>query len=87
MTDYGRSRAKSDKKNDRGNSRGLSSSKSRRSGGGGGRQAQKFDPSLFIKKVEERTAAELYTPKHAFTDFPIEQYLKNNILKKLNMIE
>lgn len=94
MTEFGRSRPKSDKKDSfkrkphagrsQGSSssgRGQSSSRSRQSSGGG-RVAAKFDPSMFIKKVEERTATEVYTPKHAFADFAIEQHLKNNILKK-----
>src|SRR5579862_1318381 len=42
----------------------------------------KFDPSMFIKKVEERTPSEIYIPKHTFSDFLIEQQLKDNIAKK-----
>jgi len=42
----------------------------------------KFDPSMFIKKVEEQTASEVYIPKHTFSDFLIEPQLKENIAKK-----
>lgn len=40
---------------------------------------KKFDPSLFIKKVEEQIAAPSYTPKNAFADFLIIEQLKKNI--------
>lgn len=46
------------------------------------RPVKKFDPSLFIKKVEEKTAAEAYKPKHAFTDFAIADQIKANIAAK-----
>ncbi len=59
------------------------------SGGGKGRfnqkskaPAKKFDPSLFIKKAEERVATEAFIPKHTFLDFPIEQQLKENIINR-----
>lgn len=41
-----------------------------------------YDPSLFIKKVEEQTAAPAYTPVHSFADFAIEPQLKQNISAK-----
>lgn len=43
---------------------------------------KKFDPSMFIKKAEERVVAESYIPKHTFLDFPIEQQLKDNIVAR-----
>lgn len=46
------------------------------------REVQKFDPSLFIKKVEETTAAAPFTPKHKFSDFLIEDSIKENIAAK-----
>jgi ATP-dependent RNA helicase RhlE len=41
-----------------------------------------YDPSLFIKKVEEQVAAPVYTPTHRFADFAIELLLKTNIARK-----
>lgn len=38
-----------------------------------------FDPSLFIKKVEELTAAPVYKPQHMFADFAIDERIKKNI--------
>lgn len=46
------------------------------------RTEKKFDPSLFIKRVEEQQVAQLYVPKNAFADFSIENQLKMNILEK-----
>lgn len=46
------------------------------------RPVKKFDPSLFIKKVEEKTATEVYKPKHAFTDFAVADQIKANIAAK-----
>jgi len=46
------------------------------------RPIKKFNPSDFIKKVEEQVAAPVYVPKHAFSDFLIEEQLKQNIIKK-----
>ncbi len=61
-----------------------SSSPSRGPGGPrrGKRKAPSFDPSSFMKKVEEKTAAEIYSPQHSFADFAIEDLLKANIEKK-----
>ena len=57
-----------------------------RSSGGKPRQTsrpiKKFDPSLFIKKVEEQIVSEVYIPKNKFSDFLIEQQLKENIIAK-----
>src|SRR5579862_8348359 len=63
---------------------------SRRPGSSGrsrssGRSAQadkKFDPSMFIKKVEETEASAIYNPKHMFSDFLIERQIKQNISDK-----
>jgi len=43
---------------------------------------KKFDPSLFIKKVEEQVVSTAYIPKHQFSDFLIEAQLKENIINK-----
>ena len=43
---------------------------------------KKFNPSDFIKKVEETVASEAYEPKHSFADFQIETRIKDNIAKK-----
>ncbi len=49
---------------------------------GAQRNAPKFDPSIFMKKVEEQTAAQVFVPKHTFSDFLIVDQLKKNIAKK-----
>lgn len=60
----------------------------KRSGSGQGQKgAQKrpiitFDPSLFIKKVEEQVASAAYVPKNMFQDFALEAQLTKNILNK-----
>ena len=43
---------------------------------------KKFNPSDFIRKVEETVASVAYVPKHAFADFQIETRIKDNIAKK-----
>ena len=43
---------------------------------------KKFNPSDFIRKVEETVPSVEYVPKHAFTDFQIETRIKDNIAKK-----
>lgn len=51
-----------------------------RSGGGRGRrEVKKFDPSMFIKKVEEKTVTPPYIPKNTFNDFDIDKKVKKNI--------
>lgn len=98
MSEYSRPRRKIEKNTDyrspRGSGSGYSRSSSRdsdyrRPSGGSRPQSRraprpvsKFDPSLFIKKVEERTAEQIYTPKHMFADFEIVAQLKQNIAKK-----
>lgn len=52
------------------------------SGGRGARPVKTFNPSMFIKKVEETVAAAVYTPKHMFADFAIVDQLKTNIAYK-----
>jgi len=42
----------------------------------------KYDPSMFMKKVEEQVASHAYVPKNMFADFVIEPVLKDNIIKK-----
>jgi ATP-dependent RNA helicase RhlE len=49
---------------------------------GGRKEIKKFDPSMFIKKVEERTATPAYVPKHTFNDFDIDKRVKSNIAAK-----
>jgi ATP-dependent RNA helicase RhlE len=42
----------------------------------------RFNPSDFIKKVEETASQTAYTPKHTFNDFAIHDQLKKNIARK-----
>ncbi len=54
-------------------------------GGNTGRSkaaVKKFNPSLFIKKVEEQAPSVAYTPKHTFADFLIADSIKGNIATK-----
>ncbi len=55
-----------------------------RRGGSAGRSRadEKFDPSMFIKKVEEQVTAPAYSSKHTFADFLIEDRIKRNIAAK-----
>jgi len=46
------------------------------------REVKKFDPSMFIKKVEEQIIAPVYIPKNTFSDFLIETQIKTNIKEK-----
>jgi ATP-dependent RNA helicase RhlE len=58
---------------------------SSRNGGGGKPKfpVKKFNPSMFIKKVEEQAApSAAYIPKHAFSDFAITDLIKENIAYK-----
>lgn len=48
----------------------------------GNRPVVSFDPSLFMKKVEEQVTAPVYIAKNMFSDFAIESQLKANIEKK-----
>ena len=48
----------------------------------GKRSVTNFDPSLFMKKVEEQTATQAYIPKNTFSDFSLEKQLQANIEKK-----
>ena len=48
----------------------------------GKRPVVTFDPSLFMKKVEEQTVAQAYVPQNAFSDFALENQLQENIEKK-----
>lgn len=50
-----------------------------RSGGSKPREIKKFDPSLFIKKVEEQVTSAVFVPKNTFSDFLIEDLVKKNI--------
>lgn len=66
-----------------GSSRFHSSSGSKRNDNrSSGRAIKKFNPSNFIKKVEEQVPAAVYVPKHAFSDFLIEEQIKKNIIKR-----
>ncbi|MGE0207353.1 MAG: DEAD/DEAH box helicase [Candidatus Babeliales bacterium] len=62
--------------------KGSSSSSKSRFGKPKQKHIPTFDPSLFIKKVEEQKAAQAYIPKNTFSDFAIEDQLKTNIAKK-----
>ncbi len=48
----------------------------------GARPVKSFNPSMFIKKVEETVAAPVYVPTHTFADFAIIDQLKTNIAYK-----
>ena len=48
----------------------------------GKRPVVTFDPSLFMKKVEEQTIAQAYVPQNSFFDFALENQLQENIEKK-----
>jgi superfamily II DNA/RNA helicase len=57
-----------------------------RSGGRGGfgggnrrREIKKFNPSDFIKKVEEQTSSPVFVPKHTFATFALNEQVKKNI--------
>lgn len=40
---------------------------------------KKFDPSVFVKKVEETVAAPIYVPVNKFADFKVVEQIKKNI--------
>ena len=92
MTNFSSNKKKNNRNSssgqDRGNRWGRSSSGSKggfgfRSGsrpGRKGREVKKFDPSMFIKQVEELTAEAAYIPKNTFSDFLIDEQIKNNII-------
>lgn len=63
-------------------SRHSSSGSSHNGNRSSGRVIKKFNPSNFIKKVEEQVQAPVYVPKHAFSDFLIEEQIKKNIIKR-----
>jgi ATP-dependent RNA helicase RhlE len=46
------------------------------------RVVKKFDPSIFIKKVEGQVASAPYIAKNKFSDFLIEDQIKQNIINK-----
>lgn len=50
--------------------------------GRGKRPIKSFDPSNFLKKVEETVPTPAYTPQHMFADFPLVDRLKSNILER-----
>ncbi len=93
MAEYSNSRRKSSgtwSRSDTGKTKtGYNRGPNRPSTGGrsrpGGRQQRpikKFDPSLFMKKVEEQAITAAYIPKNLFTDFLIDEQLKKNIHDK-----
>lgn len=55
---------------------------SNRHRGRSAQQIKKFDPSMFLKKVEEQVIAPTYVPKNTFADFLIDDRIKENILNK-----
>jgi len=64
-------------------SRRIATSSSRMSSSSRGKRAiPTFDPSVFMKKVEEKTATQAYIPKNTFSDFAIENQLRMNIEEK-----
>jgi ATP-dependent RNA helicase RhlE len=48
----------------------------------GKKEIQKFDPSQFMKKVEEQALSAVYVPRYTFSDFLIDDQIKKNIIKK-----
>lgn len=46
------------------------------------KEVKKFDPTLFIKKVDEHTIEPVYVPNNTFSDFAIKTQIKNNILNR-----
>ncbi len=94
MSNYSNSRKKSDKNNKErakwGSKKRSSKQFSRRKGpssgrassGRGKRTVAQFDPTFFIKKIEEKVVTQVYIPKNTFSDFAIENQLKANIEKK-----
>lgn len=46
------------------------------------RVVKKFDPSIFIKKVEGQVISTPYSAKNKFSDFHIEDQIKQNIINK-----
>lgn len=46
------------------------------------REIKKFDPSMFIKKVEEQAVSSIYSSTNMFADFLIEDQIKQNIMNK-----
>jgi superfamily II DNA/RNA helicase len=46
------------------------------------RVVKQFDPSVFIKKVEKQVASAPYSAKNKFSDFKIEDQIKQNIIDK-----
>jgi superfamily II DNA/RNA helicase len=49
---------------------------------GSQRAIKKFDPSMFMKKVEEQASSPVYVPQHMFCDFQIDEQIKENIAHK-----
>lgn len=54
----------------------------RHRGGSKKREIKKFDPTMFLHKVEERVATAAYVPKNMFSDFAIDEQIKRNIAAK-----
>lgn len=46
------------------------------------REVKKFDPSIFMRKVEEQAPSAVYTATNTFADFLIEEQIKKNISSK-----
>jgi superfamily II DNA/RNA helicase len=53
-----------------------------RGGGRGGHQKSFSDISKFVNKAVITEEVTIFKPEHAFKDFPIDEKLKNNIIKK-----
>lgn len=93
MSNYHKPRQKSEKpRHNKGGFRPSNSSSSHgkstgsrpsnRHRGRSARQIKKFDPSMFLKKVEEQVIAPTYVPKNTFADFLIDERIKENIANK-----
>jgi len=97
MSNYSKSRRKTDKdssyksKDRRSRPKRSTSPLSKRKGSSpsrgsssrrGKRTVSSFDPSFFMKEIEEQTATHAYVPKNLFSDFALEDLIKTNIEKK-----
>jgi ATP-dependent RNA helicase RhlE len=51
-------------------------------GGGRGRHDKRFNPSDFIRKVDQQVVEQVQAPKHMFEDFALEPVLKKSIAKR-----
>ncbi len=84
MSNYSSSGRRPDKSNQyiSGTNRGTGSARYPSHSRRPARAVVKFDPSMFMKTVEERATSAVYVPKNTFADFLIEEQIKKNISGK-----